>query len=35
VEEHGGKMTFTSEPGKGTTVEVLLPVNRREAERRL
>ena len=26
VEEHGGKMTFTSEPGRGTTVEVILPV---------
>jgi signal transduction histidine kinase len=35
VEEHGGKMTFTSEPGEGTTVEVLLPVERGAAERRL
>ena len=35
MEEHGGKMTFTSEPGKGTTVEVILPVGRVGAERRL
>jgi PAS domain S-box-containing protein len=34
VEEHGGKMTFTSEPGKGTTVEVFLPVARGGEERR-
>ncbi|MBW1673627.1 MAG: HAMP domain-containing histidine kinase [Deltaproteobacteria bacterium] len=26
VQEHGGTMTFTSEPGKGTTAEVALPV---------
>ena len=26
VEEHGGRMTFSSELGKGTTIEVLLPV---------
>jgi PAS domain S-box-containing protein len=26
VQEHGGTMTFTSEPGKGTTAEVTLPV---------
>jgi PAS domain S-box-containing protein len=32
VEEHGGKMTFTSEPGKGTTVEVILPVQRARTE---
>jgi PAS domain S-box-containing protein len=27
VEEHGGRMTFDSEVGKGTTVEIILPVN--------
>ena len=27
VEEHGGTMDFTSEPGKGTTVEIVLPVD--------
>ena len=32
VEEHGGKMTFTSEPGRGTTVEVILPVQRARTE---
>jgi polar amino acid transport system substrate-binding protein len=32
VEEHGGKMTFTSEPGRGTTVEVILPVQRPRTE---
>jgi len=32
VEEHGGKMTFTSEPGRGTTVEVILPVHRPKTE---
>ena len=26
VEEHGGRMRFTSEPGQGTTVMVTLPV---------
>jgi signal transduction histidine kinase len=25
VEEHGGRMTFDSEPGKGTTARVYLP----------
>jgi PAS domain S-box-containing protein len=28
VEEHAGTMHFTSEPGLGTTVEIILPVNR-------
>jgi len=32
VEEHGGKMTFTSEPGRGTTVEIILPVQRQRTE---
>jgi len=32
VEEHGGKMTFTSEPGRGTTVEVILPGQRPRTE---
>ncbi|MGE5311298.1 MAG: two-component system sensor histidine kinase NtrB [Nitrospirota bacterium] len=32
VEEHGGKMTFTSEPDRGTTVEVILPVQRPRTE---
>jgi PAS domain S-box-containing protein len=32
VEEHGGKMTFTSEPGRGTTVEVILPGERPRTE---
>jgi PAS domain S-box-containing protein len=27
VEEHGGRMTFDSEVGKGTTAEIILPVN--------
>jgi PAS domain S-box-containing protein len=27
VEEHGGTLTFTSEPGKGTTAEIALPVS--------
>ena len=27
VKQHGGTMQFTSEPGKGTTAEVILPVN--------
>ena len=27
VEEHGGRMTFTSEIGEGTTAEIILPVN--------
>jgi PAS domain S-box-containing protein len=26
IEEHGGRMTFVSETGKGTTAEVILPV---------
>jgi PAS domain S-box-containing protein len=26
VKEYGGTMTFTSEPGKGTTAEIILPV---------
>ncbi len=26
VKEHGGTLTFTSEPGKGTTAEIILPV---------
>ena len=26
--EHGGTLTFASEPGKGTTVEIILPVDR-------
>jgi len=26
VQEHGGIMTFTSEPGKGTKAEVTLPI---------
>jgi len=26
VKEHGGTLTFTSEPGKGTTTEIILPV---------
>jgi len=32
VDEHGGKMAFTSEPGRGTTVEVILPVERPRTE---
>jgi polar amino acid transport system substrate-binding protein len=28
VKEHGGEMHFRSEPGKGTTAEVVLPVTR-------
>lgn len=27
IEEHGGTLTFTSTPGIGTTVEIILPVN--------
>ena len=27
VEEHGGRMTFTSEVGKGTQVEIILPID--------
>jgi signal transduction histidine kinase len=27
VEEHGGTMSFTSKPGKGTTAEIILPVD--------
>jgi polar amino acid transport system substrate-binding protein len=26
VKEHGGTLTFTSEPGRGTTAEIILPV---------
>jgi polar amino acid transport system substrate-binding protein len=26
VKEHGGALTFTSEPGKGTTAEIILPI---------
>ena len=26
IKEHGGTMTFISEPGKGTTAEIILPV---------
>jgi len=26
VKEHGGTLTFTSEPGKGTTAEIILPI---------
>ncbi|MBW2641883.1 MAG: HAMP domain-containing histidine kinase [Deltaproteobacteria bacterium] len=29
VEEHGGRMTFVSEIGKGTTAEIILPVNQK------
>jgi len=28
VKEHGGTLNFTSEQGKGTTTEVILPVPR-------
>jgi len=27
VKEHGGTLHFTSEPGKGTTAELALPVS--------
>ena len=27
VKEHGGTLTFTSEPGKGTKAEIVLPVS--------
>jgi len=27
VEEHGGRMIFTSEVGEGTQVEVILPID--------
>jgi hypothetical protein len=27
VKEHGGTLTFASEPGKGTTAEIFLPVH--------
>ena len=33
VKEHGGEITLTSEPGVGTTVTLLLPVNRAAATR--
>jgi len=26
VKEHGGTLTFTSQPGKGTTAEIILPI---------
>jgi signal transduction histidine kinase len=26
IKEHGGRLTFTSEPGKGTTAEIIVPV---------
>jgi polar amino acid transport system substrate-binding protein len=26
IKEHGGTLTFTSEPGRGTTAEIILPV---------
>lgn len=29
VEEHGGRVTFVSEIGKGTTAEIILPVNQK------
>ena len=28
VQEHGGRMTFSSEVGKGTQVEVVLPIDK-------
>lgn len=28
IEEHGGRLEFSSEPGRGTTVSVILPVSR-------
>jgi two-component system NtrC family sensor kinase len=30
VQQHGGKMTFQSEPGHGTTVSIYLPINNAE-----
>jgi signal transduction histidine kinase len=29
IEEHGGRMTFVSEIGKGTAVEIILPVSQK------
>jgi len=28
IEQHGGKLSFSSEPGRGTTAEIILPVDR-------
>jgi signal transduction histidine kinase len=28
VKEHGGVLTFASEPGKGTKAEIVLPISR-------
>ena len=30
IENHNGKMNLTSEEGKGTTVEVCLPVHKKK-----
>ncbi len=30
IEEHGGRLEFSSEPGRGTTVSVILPVSREQ-----